>query len=310
MIELIKNTNPCYIFLNILLGIVLFLELSKRRVSTKQKICFSFIYIVISIVSFQYLNGIVMNIFDLKYLSVKTYLIMVAIVNLIILMTLNKKLKRIYSILNYTLFIIITIILGSTIAVVLGNKFESLYIMDVRNAINFIDLSLVIFLLYLISICLTYIGYYIFSNKEELPKKEEIPRKNSLLEINIKNLKLPKIKLFHKKEKQSKTSSLLTEEELLHFDRNNTLYINGIDCNIIFEDSNWQNIFKNYQILNQDINARLVNGYTLEENKMLKSICLKLQVANLNHIDIHNVSILNKISIEEYMLLKKVFGSN
>ncbi len=310
MIELIKNTNPCYIFLNILLGIVLFLESSKRSVSTRWKVSFSIIYLIISIISFQYLNGIVINIFGLKYLSVKIYLIMVAIVNLIILITINKKLKRIYSILNYTLFIIITIILGSTIAVILGNKFESLYVMDVKNAINFIDLSLVIFLLYLIGICLTYIGYYIFRNKEELPQPEKSPRKISFSKLTINPLKLPEIKWFHKKEKQPKISSLLTEEELLHFDHKNTLYINGIDCNIIFEDSNWQNIFKNYQILNQDINARLVNGYTLEENKMLKSICLKLQVANLNHIDIHNVSILNKISIEEYMLLKKVFGSN
>ena len=53
-----------------------------------------------------------------------------------------------------------------------------------------------------------------------------------------------------------------------------------------------------------------MNGYTLKENKMLKSICLKLQVNNLRSIDLSNVSILNKISVEEYLLLKEVFGMN
>ena len=54
----------------------------------------------------------------------------------------------------------------------------------------------------------------------------------------------------------------------------------------------------------------MVNGYTLKENKMLRSICMKLQVNNLACIDMSNISILNKISIEEYKLLKDVFNIN
>lgn len=94
---------------------------------------------------------------------------------------------------------------------------------------------------------------------------------------------------------------------MLQYNRENGLYINGVECSIIFEDSNQENIVKNYYILQNDIHAKLVNGYTLEENRMLKNICMKLQVGNIGNIDIHNISILNKISVEEYNLLKKIF---
>ena len=43
---------------------------------------------------------------------------------------------------------------------------------------------------------------------------------------------------------------------------------------------------------------------------MLKNICLKLQVTRLANIDMSNVSILNKISIEEYKLLRNIFNLN
>ena len=51
-----------------------------------------------------------------------------------------------------------------------------------------------------------------------------------------------------------------------------------------------------------------MNGFTLEENQLLKSICTKLQVSNLNYIDLHNASILNRVSVEEYNFLKKLMG--
>ena len=90
----------------------------------------------------------------------------------------------------------------------------------------------------------------------------------------------------------------ITLEDLLASNQGEGFYIHGVDCSIIFEDSHQENILKNYQILSNDIHARLVNGYTLDENKMLKNICMKLQVNNLASIDITNVSLLNKISID------------
>lgn len=295
------SINPSYLILNILTLLTLILTLKKYKIEKKYQIAFIVIYLLISILTYNYINGIIKNIFALKYLSVKTYLVIVAIINSIILFTMNKKVKPVYKFLNYFLFILTMIIFGATIAVVLGNKYDSLYLMSISNAVNFIDLSMVLFLLYLIGINLTYIGYFLFENKDKLKEQQPLSFK----------LKVPNLKSRQRKKETPKLTkkTLMTKEELLNF-KGDTLYIHGEDCNIIFEDSNAENIFLNYQILEEDIHAKMMNGYTLKENKMLKSICLKLQVNNLRSIDLSNVSILNKISVEEYLLLKEVFGMN
>lgn len=307
MIKNILNINLVYLCLIILIWIIIMINCNKYKWTKKYKIILSSIYLILLIITFPYINGIIINIFKLKYLSVKTYLITLLIVNSCFLFTLNRKLKPIYTILNYLLFIIITIIFGATISIVLGNKLESLYLMEVSNAINLIDLSIIIFMIYLILISLTYIGYYLseygFSLKKEETKEileEEI---NPKKKFNLPKVSLPKVSL----PKIRKKKKIMTRDELLNFDRNNILYINGIDCNIIFNDSNKDNIYKNYQILNKDIDAKMVNGYTLNENKILRNICLKFGVSNLYSIDINNTNILNMISIEEYTLLKNVF---
>ena len=308
MLKELFTINPCYLILEILFWIVVMLFMDKKNLEKKYKVIFTIVYFLISILTFSYINGLIINIFKLKYLSVKTYLIVIVIVNAISLFTLNKKIKPVYSALNYVLFITMIIILGSTIAIVLGNKIPALYVMDVDNAVNFIDLSMIIFLLYLICLCLTYIGYAFFENKEEVEEKSK--DKINLFKQRLKKEK-PKKKVhlsFSKKKKELIPS--ITKEELLMHDRSIPLYIHDEDCSIIFEDSNQENIYQNYQILEQDIHAKMVNGYTLEENKMLKNICLKLQVTRLANIDMSNVSILNKISIEEYKLLRNIFGLN
>ena len=162
MLKELFKINPCYLILEILFWIVVMLFMDKKNLEKKYKAIFTVAYSLISILTFSYINGLILNIFKLKYLSVKTYLIVIIIVNAISLFTMNKKIKPVYSALNYVLFITMIIILGSTIAIVLGNKIPALYVMDVDNAVNFIDLSMIIFLLYLICLCLAYIGYYLF----------------------------------------------------------------------------------------------------------------------------------------------------
>lgn len=304
MLKELLSTNPWLLILEILFWIVAMLFMDKKNLEKKYKVIFTIGYIIISILTFSYLNGLVVNIFKLKYLSVKTYLIVIVIVNAISLFTMNKKIKPIYSALNYILFITMIIILGSTIAIILGNKIPVFYVMDVKNAVNFIDISMIIFIFYLICLCLTYIGYSFFENKEEIQEKSK--EKFTLWKKEQENKK--KQLSFVKKKKESIPS--ITKEELLMHDRTIPLYIHDEDCSIIFEDSNTENIYKNYQILAHDIHAKMVNGYTLEENKMLKNICLKLQVTRLANIDMNNVSILNKISIEEYQLLRNIFNLN
>lgn len=295
----------------VLLFIVMNLFLTTKGVNYKIRYFINLIYVIGTILSFNYVNGIFKSIFSLKYLSVKTYLFIIMLTNAIVLFTINKKVKLGYKIANFTLFIVLTIIFGSTLSIVLGNKFDALYVMDISNAVNFIDLSLVIFILYIILMTIIYIGYYLFNVKDETEEKKPVTSKKSWEFKKISNL-------INLKKKQEQSSSLknqnhspkqnlLTPEELLQYNRENGLYINGVECSIIFEDSNQENIVKNYYILQNDIHAKLVNGYTLEENRMLKNICMKLQVGNIGNIDIHNISILNKISVEEYNLLKKIF---
>ena len=113
-------------------------------------------------------------------------------------------------------------------------------------------------------------------------------------------------------EKQVKTKhkkiNTLSFEQLLNLEDKKNFSINGVNCSIIFEDSNQDNILKNYMILSEDIDAKMVNGFTLKENKLLRSICTKLNVNSLNMIDIGNINILNKISVEEYTFLKSIMN--
>lgn len=236
MLKELLSINPWLLILEILFWIVAMLFMDKKNLEKKYKVIFTVGYIIISILTFSYLNGLVVNIFKLKYLSVKTYLIVIVIVNAISLFTMNKKIKPIYSALNYILFITMIIILGSTIAIILGNKIPVFYVMDVNNAVNFIDLSMIIFIFYLICLCLTYIGYSFFENKEEIQEKSKEKFTLWKKEKENKNKQL----FFVKKKKESIPS--ITKEELLMHDRTIPLYIHNEDCSIIFEDSNTENI--------------------------------------------------------------------
>lgn len=313
VINFVKDINVCYLILNLLLLICLNLYLKSRNVEKIKTRFILGVAVLVSVILFSHMNGIIQSIFQLKYLSMKVYLMVVAITNIIALFTINKKIRLGYSIINYTLFILITLIFGAAFAVVLGNKIEALYIMDISNAVTLVDLSFVIFILYLIMMFLIYIGYYLFSSHSNIEQMEKNIQENSVkkrdyLEDNNKKFKLRLSFWKRTKTKLKKKNSILSPEELLSYKDKNNFYINGVECGIIFEDSNQENIIKNYHILLEDIHAKLVNGFTLEENQLLKSICTKLQVSNLNYIDLHNASILNRVSVEEYNFLKKLMG--
>ena len=87
------------------------------------------------------------------------------------------------------------------------------------------------------------------------------------------------------------------------FKKKNKYIIKGIDCSIILEDKDEENRKKNYQLLKKDINAKLTNGYTLEETKLLKNIIEKLNIKTINDLNL-DMNKLSKITKEEYTLLK------
>lgn len=302
----LADINICYLVLVALLLIVLYLFLRQKPITRIKRISILLIVLIISIYLSRYFNGVFQSIFDLKYLSVKTYLLIIVTTNIICLITMNKQLRFVYSVLNYTLFILIAIFFISIIIIVIGNYFEPLYTMDIQNTIALIDLSLVIFIIYMIIVSLTYIGYTIIL-PSQVKTSEETSVSNKIKQQLLSFKSFSKIK---KKTENKVTTNILTPEELLGYKDKNNFYINDVECSIIFEDSNQENIIKNYHILLKDINSKLVNGFTLKENQLLKSICLKLQIGDLSSIDFNNTNIINRISVEEYQFLKKILEIN
>lgn len=311
VIDFVTNINICYIVLNILVLIDIYLYLKKKNITGKKRRILLFCVFIASIIIFPYFNNIFQIVFKLKYLSVKGYLLILIATNIITLVTINKKLRISYEILNYTLFILMVIIFFSVCAIMLGNKIPKMYLMDIENVVILMNLSFVIFIIYLMIVCIVYSSYYVFGSYIINSKNNFTIFKNNVIDF----WKKKKMILSFLKKKNSKKIvgymqiPILTEEELLEYNDKDNFYINGVECSIIFEDSIEENIVKNYHILLEDIEAPMVNGFTLDENKLLKNICMKLQVGNLNNIDINNVNILNKISIEEYNLLKKIKNS-
>lgn len=308
VIDFITNINICYLVLNGLLLLSVSLYLKQKKIDHVKRRILLFCTFIVSILLFFYFNGVFQNVFTLKYLSVKSYLLVLAVTNIITLVTINKRIRIGYAILNYTLFILMMLVFIVVFIVMLGNKFPQFYLMGIQNVVTLIDLSFVIFILYLIGIMIVYIGYYVFASYQIhdlknllfIIKTSIVPKKKKKKALSFwkhKNIN---------KDKEKKKVIILTPEELLGYEDKNNFYINGVECSIIFEDSNQGNIVKNYYILVEDIHAKMVNGFTLDENKLLKSICTKLEVVNLENIDIHNVNILNRVSIEEYNFLKRI----
>ena len=264
-----------YLLLIIFIMTIMNIILSKRQINSNYKYVINGITLIILALLTSYYSNIIEGIFNLKFLSVKFYLIILILTNIIMLLTIQKKIKLIYKITNYILFILNTIILSIIIILTITLKLNILPTTYNQYPIALLNLSIITFITYLAITCFIYIILYLIKKKPTKATK--------------------------------KTSSpTLTEEELLTLPDKTNFTINGVDCSIIFEDSIKENIIKNYHILLNNINDPLVNGYTLEENKILKSICTKLQVNNLNYIDINNISILNKINIEEYNFLKHI----
>ena len=293
------NTNVCYIILNILFLLIARIKVNNLKLSRNYKLVLLGGYLLFTLFSYSYVSGIMNNIFKLKFLDVKYYLLLLVISNVIMIYSFNRPVKLVYRVINIILYVALTIILGATLSVVLGNKINTFYVMDIKNAINFVDLSFVLFIIYLIIISLIYIGSHILSS-------ENLSKENIFKKLSFKDMKESLLKLAIYKEVED---DILTPEEILNYRYDDNFSINGVDASIIFEDSVDENIIKNYYILTEDINARLMNGYTLEENKMLKNVCLKLHTGNLKSVDLSNTNIINKISVDEYNLLKRVIES-
>lgn len=276
IVKLIPNLKIFYLALIILTMIIINIILNKSKINSNYKYLINGISLIILATISNYLNDIIDSIFNLDFISVKLYIIILIIINIITLITIYKNLKIPYKLINYLLFGIITLILSLIIILLVGINLNLLPTTINEYIIILINLSIIVFIVYLTIISLIYIIKIQYSKP-----------------TNLNNIN---------KEKQYS----LTDKELLSITNKQDFTIHGVNCSIIFEDSIKTNIIKNYHTLVHDINAKLTNGYTLKENILLKNICTKLKTNNLNNIDLNNLSILNKINAEEYNLLKKI----
>lgn len=319
ILKYVGDVNILLVVLDILFLTVSFLYFNKKGYSERVKDLFVVGYTLINLFLFTYFNSIFQGLFTFKYLSIKIYLIIVVVSLIIFLYSFNRRIRLFYKIFNYLLGIFNSVILLVNIYIVINNKLDMVDVISIDNSIKLMNISCIVFFLYLVFIFLVYIGYYIYdlvlvrkNSKlvEELDNDKVKVRKKRNYKIKLRKKNNGKEKdkeEVYKRENDCKDNSL---ERLLEYKVGDTFYINGIDCSIIFCDSNKENIVKNYDILSKDITAKLVNGYTLEENIMIRSICDKLNINNLGSVDINNFSILNLITVDEYVFLKNVINDN
>lgn len=292
IINFLSNINIYYVLFSILFLIVTLLFLSKKKINSILKQMYIILYVSLAWIGFYYLNDMFNSIFSLKYLSVKLYLILLIIGNIIMLITINKNIKKPYKITNYILFASNIIILIINITIVIANKFNNFIIGSISDAAKLIDINFIIFIIYLNTNCIIYIINHLIN----------IIKSNRKIKVNNENSDNNKETIDKLNEEVKETVS--NKHILSKKDDNEGFYIDGVDCSIIFEDNDKDTIIKNYYILLNDVNAKLVNGYTLQENIKIKKIINKLNIKDLNHIDL-DINTLSKITIDEYNLLKK-----
>lgn len=299
IINFLDNMNIGYVALSILILIVSLLFLSKKKVNNTLREIYIILYVTLAWVGFYFFNDILNSIFDFKFLSVKLYLILLIIGNIIMLININFNIRKVYKIINYMLFTTNLLIFITNIVIIIGNKYNIFVIASLEDITTLTDINFIIFISYLIIMCIMYIFLDVLAIVQE---------KIKILKYDLKEKK-------EKTKKQKELSPVIPKESLSNQnvvcykkDGQDGFFIDGIDCSIIFEDDNKDNIIKNYYILLNDVNAKLINGYTLNEYKKIKNIINKLNIKDLNNIEL-DVNKLSKITIDEYNLLKRYLSS-
>ena len=146
-----------YLLLIIFIMTIMNIILSKRQINSNYKYVINGITLIILALLTSYYSDIIEGIFNLKFLSVKFYLIILILTNIIMLLTIQKKIKLIYKITNYILFILNTIILSIIIILTITLKLNILPTTYNQYPIALLNLSIITFITYLAITCFIYI---------------------------------------------------------------------------------------------------------------------------------------------------------
>lgn len=304
--QFINNINLYYISLVLTILIASLLFLVPR---IKHGITIEFYLIVFTTISwygFYLFNDILNSIFSLSYLSIKTYLILLIIGNVITIVTLNYKLDITYKIINYLLFTSNILIFITNILLLINSRLNIFSNIDTNIIIKVIDINIIIFLLYIEIIFLTYITKPFINKIKEKIKSKKLEDEQGDYEsfqpaTQVVEPSIPEPIYAYHPPKENISYNTSTPKE---FDPRDLFYINGVDCSAIFYESDKDTILKNYSILKKDINAKLTNGCTLVEYTKILNIINKLGIKDVNSISL-DLNQLSKINVDEYNLLKK-----
>jgi len=299
ILSIIMNVNYIYLLLVILSFNALFIMLYRNKRKNIIPIT-TIMYILLFLMTFNYFDSLFNSVLSLSYSSTRVYLLILIITNIITLVTINTKINIFNKILNYILFISSVVIFFINILLLINNNINLINI-DILNMIYTIDINIIIFIAYLYITFITYIVKEVIKEIKYIKKREKIITvnnnitidKNDSINFDLKNSNTEE----HKQEELSSTSVINDNKKFI---------IDGKDCSFIFDDPNKENAIKNYYILLTDVNARLVNGYTVDENIKINNILNRLNIKNINNLNLMSMDILSKLNDEEYNLLKNL----
>ena len=289
ILSILKNVNYIYIglcFLGLIGSFIYLYVNDKKRFIPISTI----VYIVIFVMSFNYFDSLFNSVFSFSYSSIRFYLIILIITNVIGLITVNFEINIFSKIVNYILLISSGVIFVINILLFVNSNI-SIVDISIDNIIYFIDLDIIIFIGYLMIILSSYIVKNISVEINNYIKR--IRYREDKIEIVDDNVIVNNIDV--------KNDDIVVDSD--------KFIIDGKDCSFIFNDPNRENVIRNYYILLTNVNARLVNGYTVDENIRINNILNRLNVKDINNLDLININTLSKISIDEYNLLKGYLDS-
>ncbi|MBR3162035.1 MAG: hypothetical protein IKF19_04825 [Bacilli bacterium] len=292
------NVNIAFVSLIVVSFILSSLFLFEKKRSLYLKELYIILFVIVSWVCFYFFNDKLNSIFKLEYLNIKSYLLLLIIVNIITIINVNYVKSLLYKIINYMMFVSNVLIFILEVSLLLIGK-SNIHYVSLKTLVTFMNINYIIFIVYINILGYLYL-IILFVNKI---KKHILVNKEKVVEVD--------------------SISSFDDEELIEVDNDsgavnnglnnnvkedNNFIIDGVDCSVIFGDLDKREVLENYYILLNDVNAKLVNGYTVFEYTKIKDIINRLEIKDLNKIKL-DINKLSMITYDEYNLLKSYLSS-
>ncbi|MEE3342739.1 MAG: hypothetical protein VZS44_01460 [Bacilli bacterium] len=300
LINFIANINFAYLSIVVILFIISFIFLSHKKIKPLLKQIYVIVYVIIIWIGFLIFNDRLNAVFKLQYSNIKTYLLLLIIVNIITVININFIKSKKYKIINYLMFSINLLIFMINVILILTNRLNLTNI-TIDHVLKVININYIIFIIYINIICYIYLIEIIINKIKDIILEKKLTKQykqeidNSISEPIEENIII----------EEPETNDIIKDNIPIN---SNTFIIDGIDCSAIFDSNNKEETYKNYYILLNDVNAKLTNGYTIQEYTKIKDIINRLNIKDINNINL-DINQLSMITYDEYNLLKNYLNS-